>query len=298
MRRTGSRRGVTAMTYDEFVAKYNGKSIDYDGLYGVQCTDLIKLYADKVFGVAAGRAAWGNAKYYYTATPAALQKITTKIANTPSFVPKKGDIMVWNGNVGGGAGHIAICTGEGNTSHFYSYDENWGIKPMHRVKHTYANVYGVLRPKDQAKITGSAASGFVSPAAWTNGSTAETVCTRSDLSDKIGTIYPREKAECYGAAGAGYIVVYGVTGSAEKKAGFVKYRGKVSAVPSGGKTYKNGSTAETIYADTGKKTRIGSLDKHETCTCLAKINGMYLVKYRVNGTSDYKVGFAAYSGGV
>ena len=142
------------MTFDEFVKKYNGKSIDYDGAYGVQCTDLIKLYVEKVFGVSAGSASWGNAKYYYTNTPAKLKNITTKIANTASFVPKKGDIMVWNGNVGGGAGHVAICTGEGTTSYFYSYDQNWNGKAMHKVKHDYDNVYGVLRPKDQSKITG------------------------------------------------------------------------------------------------------------------------------------------------
>ena len=54
----------------------------------------------------------------------------------------------------------------------------------------------------------------------------------------------------------------------------------------------------TTLLDTGKTTKIGSLDKNESCTCLAKINGMYLVKYKVNGTSDYKVGFVSYNGGV
>ena len=287
------------MTFDEFVKKYNGKATDYDGGYGVQCTDLVKLYAEKVFGVSAGSAAWGNAKAYYTKTPAKLKNITTKIANTASFVPKKGDIMVWNGNVGSGAGHVAICTGEGNTSYFYSYDQNWGTKPMHKVKHTYDNVYGVLRPKDQTKIVTASKSsgGFVSPKTWTNGSTNETVYTQSNLSDKIGTVYARGKGECYGKAGSGYIVVYAISGTSKKKVGFVKYKGKVSAVPTGGKTYKNGSTTEPVYADTGKTTKIGSLDKNETCTCLAKINGMYLVKYKVNGSGKYKVGFVAYSGG-
>lgn len=287
------------MTFDEFVKKYNGKATDYDGGYGVQCTDLVKLYAEKVFGVSAGSAAWGNAKAYYTKTPAKLKNITTKIANTASFVPKKGDIMVWNGNVGSGAGHVAICTGEGNTSYFYSYDQNWGTKPMHKVKHTYDNVYGVLRPKDQTKIVTASKSsgGFVSPKTWTNGSTNETVYTQSNLSDKVGTVYARGKGECYGKAGSGYIVVYAISGTSKKKVGFVKYKGKVSAVPTGGKTYKNGSTTEPVYADTGKTTKIGSLDKNETCTCLAKINGMYLVKYKVNGSGKYKVGFVAYSGG-
>ena len=287
------------MTFDEFVKKYNGKATDYDGGYGVQCTDLVKLYAEKVFGVSAGSAAWGNAKAYYTKTPAKLKNITTKIANTASFVPKKGDIMVWNGNVGSGAGHVAICTGEGNTSYFYSYDQNWGTKPMHKVKHTYDNVYGVLRPKDQTKIVTASKSsgGFVSPKTWTNGSTNETVYTQSNLSDKVGTVYARGKGECYGKAGSGYIVVYAISGTSKKKVGFVKYKGKVSAVPTGGKTYKNGSTTEPVYADTGKTMKIGSLDKNETCTCLAKINGMYLVKYKVNGSGKYKVGFVAYSGG-
>ncbi len=260
------------MTFDEFVKKYNGKSIDYDGAYGVQCTDLIKLYVEKVFGVSAGSASWGNAKYYYTNTPAKLKNITTKIANTASFVPKKGDIMVWNGNVGGGAGHVAICTGEGTTSYFYSYDQNWNG-------------------------TGASSAAFVSPKTWTNGSTNETVYTQSNLSDKVGTVYARGKADCYGKTDSGYIVVYSVSGTSKKKVGFVKYKGKVSAVPTGGKTYKNGSTAETVYADTGKTTKIGSLDKNETCTCLAKVGGMYLVKYKVNGTSNYKVGFVAYAGG-
>ena len=51
-----------------------------------------------------------------------------KIPNTPEFVPEKGDIMVWNEKRGKGAGHVAICTGEGNTKEFYSYDLNWNNK--------------------------------------------------------------------------------------------------------------------------------------------------------------------------
>ena len=285
------------MTFDEFVKKYNGKSIDYDGTYGVQCVDLIKQYANSVFGVKGG--SWGNGEDYWNNTASALAKITTKIKNTASFVPKKGDIMVWNGNVGGGAGHVAICTGEGTTSYFYSYDQNWNGKAMHKVKHDYDNVYGVLRPKDQSKImtVSKTSGGFVSPKTWTNGSTNETVYTQSNLSDKIGTVYARGKADCYGKTGSGYIVVYSVSGTSKKKAGFVKYKGGVSSAPAGGKTYKNGSTTEPVYADTGKTTKIGSLDKNESCTCLAKVGGMYLVKYKVNGTSNYKVGFVAYAGG-
>lgn len=64
------------------------------------------------------------------------------------------------------------------------------------------------------------------------------------------------------------------------------------------KIYKNGSTNETVYADTDLKNKIGSLDKYEECECIDKVDGKYVVKYRVNGTNAYKVGFVKYNGGI
>lgn len=64
------------------------------------------------------------------------------------------------------------------------------------------------------------------------------------------------------------------------------------------KTYKNGSTSEPVYADTSLTTKTGSLDKYETCECLAIVEGRYLVKYKVNGKNVYKTGFVKYSGGI
>ena len=67
---------------------------------------------------------------------------------------KNGDIAVWDKRHGK-YGHIAICTGEGTTKWFNSYDQNWIIKKMHKVKHDYKGGFaGILRPKDQAKING------------------------------------------------------------------------------------------------------------------------------------------------
>lgn len=64
------------------------------------------------------------------------------------------------------------------------------------------------------------------------------------------------------------------------------------------KTYKNGSTVEPVYADTGLINKVGSLDKWEQCECLAIVNGRYLVKYKINGTNNYKCGFVKYNGGI
>ena len=64
------------------------------------------------------------------------------------------------------------------------------------------------------------------------------------------------------------------------------------------KTYKNGSTIEKVFADSNLTKEIGSLNKYETCECLGTVNNRYIVKYKVNDTNNYKVGFVKYSGGV
>lgn len=64
------------------------------------------------------------------------------------------------------------------------------------------------------------------------------------------------------------------------------------------KTYKNGKTRENVYAETNLKTKIGSLNPYETCECLAVVNKRYLVKYKVDGSNNYKCGFVKYNGGL
>lgn len=39
------------MTLDEFVKKYEGKKVDYDGYYGAQCVDLVRLYIRLVWSL-------------------------------------------------------------------------------------------------------------------------------------------------------------------------------------------------------------------------------------------------------
>lgn len=140
------------MTFDEFYKKYNGKHVDYDGVCGNQCVDLAKVYLNKIFGLKPG--AWGNAVDYYIGfnNHNSLVNSFDKIANNPTFVPLKGDIVIWGTKIGK-YGHIAICTGSGNASWFESFDQNWpnGSK-CKKVKHTYTGVLGFLRPKVRGKL--------------------------------------------------------------------------------------------------------------------------------------------------
>ena len=100
----------------------------------------------------------GNAEAYwnrYEELPY-LHDNFDKIPNTPSFIPKKGDLVVWDKRHGK-YGHIAVANGEGTTSWFNSYDQNWIVKKMHKVKHDYKGGFaGVLRPKNQIAINGQA----------------------------------------------------------------------------------------------------------------------------------------------
>lgn len=210
------------MNYNEFIKKYLGKSIDYDGISGVQCVDLIKMYLDKVFEIKSS--AWGNAKdYYENFNNLPLKNYFTRIKNTPDLIPQKGDICIWGTGLGNKYGHIAIATGEGTAKQFYSYDLNWGGKTVRRVLHNYTGFLGVLRPNDQTKIGGDEEM-----KTYQNGSTEEIVYADTNCTVKIGCLNPREKCDCYGIFNDRAVVRYKVDGTENYKIGFCKWTGGVS----------------------------------------------------------------------
>lgn len=138
------------MTFDEFHNKYLEKKVGTG-----QCVALVKKYIDDVLEVKSR--AIGNAKdYYENFENTYLINYCTKIENTADFVPIKGDIVVWNSDISStqNYGHIAICTGVGDTHSFQSFDQNWSGKYGRDITHSYNHVYGVLRPNDQSKVTG------------------------------------------------------------------------------------------------------------------------------------------------
>ena len=153
---TEKKTEVYATPFDKFFAERMNKGIDVDG-NGVYCFDLANDYSVNLIG---GKNFIGDGAYeiYTNYANQPGKELYERIPNTPGFVPIKGDIMVWGQGLGKW-GHVAICNGEGDTTWFESYEQNWtgNNDPVALIKHNYSNVLGVLRPKDQSKVLGDKA---------------------------------------------------------------------------------------------------------------------------------------------
>lgn len=141
-------------TFESWVNKYLGKRTDYDGVYGVQCVDLIDCYIEKCLGLKKGF--WGNAKNWWTDRNSSswLKKnfdfVTPKYKNGEL---KKGDIGI---RTSGSYGHIFVVYGPAANGKFKYYDQNAtgnGDKMTLREK-TFSSSYinGILRPKNQSNL--------------------------------------------------------------------------------------------------------------------------------------------------
>jgi hypothetical protein len=129
------------MTLQQFIEKWNGKFCEVAGSANAQnqCVDLANAYIRDILGLPIIE--WTNAKDFPSkASPDNYEYIL----NTPTGVPKEGDLIIWGGTT---AGHIAIFL-EGDANKFRSFDQNYPSgSPCRIVEHGYSNVLGWLRPK-------------------------------------------------------------------------------------------------------------------------------------------------------
>lgn len=139
------------MTYDEFEKKYLGKAVDFDGVAGVQCVDLVDQYLKDCFGITGVWCDGAKDLYNNFETYPALVKAFDRIPNTRDLIVQKGDIVIWGG---GSWGHTGVGNGEGDKDWFVTLEENTlgRHEPTQLVKHRFdsdiANpCLGVLRPK-------------------------------------------------------------------------------------------------------------------------------------------------------
>ena len=138
------------MIHDKFIVKNDGKYIEFPGTGSAlfQCMDLMRQYIKDVWELdpyiiprsANARSAWSNAR--------SNSKIE-KIPNTPSGVPRKGDIIFFKFYPGlyGFDGHVAIFD-KGDVMNVISFDQNYPkYSACHMQRHSYKGCLGWIRKR-------------------------------------------------------------------------------------------------------------------------------------------------------
>jgi len=112
------------MTHEEFVAKYEGKKVDFDGAYGAQCVDLARQYWKEVWGIPQPESVNGAQEFVtrYREMPI-LQRYVSLLPRGVSPLP--GDVVVFGPSDSNKYGHIAIFvewTNGGGTMRVFEQD--------------------------------------------------------------------------------------------------------------------------------------------------------------------------------
>lgn len=133
------------MTLDQCYQQYQGQSVSFDGIEANrgQCVQWVEIVHTQVYGAAPF---YGNAIDWWNNFGGSL---ATTYDRTQDGSIRKGDIVVFNTNVGSIYGHIDVAMSDGDYNQFTGADTNWaGNKTVHLVNHVGAQyVLGVLRLK-------------------------------------------------------------------------------------------------------------------------------------------------------
>lgn len=152
--------GHTAQEALTWVKSQLGKALDYDGVYGAQCVDLIKYYYDYLGCASYAR---GNGADYVSNT------LPSGWARYQGAQPQPGDILVYSGNTSNPYGHVAIYESDYVTYH-QNFNGNQYVVKFTGKYNSCANPYwGVVRPDfSSAAVTASWEGPTVSQITETN----------------------------------------------------------------------------------------------------------------------------------
>lgn len=134
------------MTLGEFINKYNGKFVDFDGNKKYWCVDLMRQYLVDVLKLSGWYfPAAKNAKTIFL--NAKTDKKFVKVWNTRTNYPSKGDIFFfgnrWNPLDNG---HVCVVS-DATVISFISVDQNYPTGfPVRFTNHNYRNALGWLHP--------------------------------------------------------------------------------------------------------------------------------------------------------
>jgi hypothetical protein len=116
-----------------------GKALDYDGVYGAQCTDFFNYYYNYITGRSPYRDGYAvqGAKDIWGVTTTLFTKVSNNMSD-PNQLPPQGAILVYDGGLpgSGGFGHVAIVD-SANAQQVTVWDQNWGGAFVHHQAHMW-----------------------------------------------------------------------------------------------------------------------------------------------------------------
>ena len=251
--------GKTADQAISWVRSKLGKGIDYDGMYGNQCVDLIKAY----YSYLGQKASLGNGSGY---TSNVLPSGWTRLKGAQ---PKKGDVLVYTSGYGG-YGHVAIY--ESDNSH---YHQNWnGHSYVERITYSYnssssINYWGVIRPDFVRSSSGSSSEKKTVPV------------TGITLDKKTVSLTAGESASLTADVSP--------SNATNKKYTWSSSNTKVATVASDGKVtaLTAGTAIITAKTSDGAKTASATVTVKYPSNGLAYVNGAWRYFYKGKANTNY-----------
>ena len=130
--------GHTVQDAIAWVRSQVGKSLDYDGVYGAQCVDLIKYYY--AYLGCASYARGNGCDYAYNTLPPGWNRYQ-------GVQPQPGDILVYSGTSGNPYGHVAIYEADRVTYH-QNFKNQQFVVCVTYIPYNWSgsSYWGVIRP--------------------------------------------------------------------------------------------------------------------------------------------------------
>ena len=99
------------MILQEFINKYIGKLVDFDGAFGAQCVDLIRQYFKDVWGLPKQpESVEGAEDFYFKHESRPVQReLCNCISYDVKTKPPIGSVVIFRAHPGNKSGHISIC---------------------------------------------------------------------------------------------------------------------------------------------------------------------------------------------
>mgnify|MGYP004506804831 CR=1 FL=1 len=159
--------GHTAQEALAWVRSQLGKSLDYDGVYGAQCVDLIKYYYDYLGCASYAR---GNGADYASNT------LPSGWARYKGAQPQPGDILVYGASSSNPYGHVAIYEADYVTYHQNFNGKQYVVKFTGKYNSCTNPYWGVIRPD----FSGSSVA-----ASWEGPTATQITETNAHLDGKV-----------------------------------------------------------------------------------------------------------------